>query len=123
MSGKLTTYIRPSVRTLIETAPDIDRLARLRQGLARVAAAGKMTAEKKTLDRWTLALWNRVGELLVAAPTPEQATYVANVVRRWPKAGAVERELEALLARHVAAMPSPAERWKAQGITIEGVQP
>lgn len=123
MSRRLTTYLRPSVRARLETAPDIERLAQLWAGINRAGRAGKLRAEKKTLDRWTVAVWNRVGALMGAAPTDGDLCFIYNVVLRWPKPAVVERELEALLKRRMAVLPNQAEREAAAGIELGGRTP
>lgn len=121
MSRILTTYKRPSITVLIDTAPTIDALAKLWHDIGRAGRAGKISAADKTLDRWIEACWVRVGHFIVNAQTPGEASYVFNVVRRWQKPPGIDKQLEALLARTVADMPDDVERLARAGIIIEGV--
>ena len=121
MSRKLTTYTQPSIAERLATAPTIEDLAVLWRELGRRVVMGKIDADGKTVQRWIAACWLRVEELIQAAPTPGEACYVFNVTRTWPKPPGVERALRDVLERTVRAMPSDAERLKAQGIVIVGI--
>lgn len=121
MSRILTTYKRPSIAVLIETAPTFDALAKLWHGIGRAGRAGKISAADKTINRWIEAGWVRVGHFIVNARTPGEAAYVLNSVRRWQKPPGVYEQLEALFARTVADLPDDVERFARAGIIIEGV--
>lgn len=121
MSRKLTTYTQPSIAERLATAPTIEDLSRLWGALGRRVAAGQIDADEKTMQRWVAACWLRVEELIANAQTPGEACYVFNVTLRWPKPAGVERRLRSDLERVVRALPSDAERLKAQGVVIQGV--
>lgn len=121
MSRKLTTYNRPSIATLLATAPTFEQLARYWHDLGRAGRAGNIDADDKTVNRWLEACWVRVGYFIVRAPTANAAAYVYNSVRRWKKPPGVEEQLRDLFERTVAAMPDEVEQLARRGITIEDV--
>jgi len=117
-----TEYTRPSIKDSILAAVSIDALADLRRNLViAIAAGGMRKADDKTRSAWEEALWQRVVALILGAETAEEASYIYNVILRWPKLPHVAFAIEAALEVVGKILPSPAERLAREGITIEGV--
>lgn len=121
MSRKLTTYKQASILEQIEQAPEISVLAGYRNQIGVARLSGQLQPSEKTMREWTAALWQRVVELMRAAQTPEQVTFIFNATLGWPKPHDFALALESICFRRCAELPSPAERLKAQGVVIAGI--
>ena len=114
----LTTYQRPSLTEVIAGAPSIQQLAAYRAEMAELFRAGRLSPSVKTRRAWLDALWVRVMELIAGAGTPEEAALIYNTVLLWPKPASACALIEAIFARRVAALPSPAERLALMGVEV-----
>jgi hypothetical protein len=104
MSRKITTYKRPSIGDLIRSAPTVDQLAQLRAGIWRRHQAGKMDASDRTLRDWAAAIWLRLLQLVAAAGTGAEATYIYNTAFRWYTDDEIRAALNTAVQRRVAAL-------------------
>ena len=116
-----TVYTRPAVVDLIRKCGSIQALGRLRGGLAFGAFKGTVKPSEKTEREWERAFWGRVIELMLASNGDPCPTFIYNHQLRWHKSPAIEAAVQAAMVAAMAALPSPAERLRAQGITIEGI--
>ena len=121
MARTLTTYRRPSIRDLFAQAESIDAVAKLRAQVQAVVAAGKMDADATTRVSWHIAQWQRVVELMQAAPTGEALCYISCVSMSWWCPPEARAAIDQVFAARAKELPSPAERMHREGIVIVGV--
>lgn len=112
MSRTLTTYKRPSILTLIETAGSIESLAAMRAEMRSAYTRGEIAPADKTLRAWSDAFWVRVLELM--ALQPRNAPYIFNESLRWEKPYGLHLALEAQMKLVTKALPSNAELQSIQ---------
>ncbi|WP_438482747.1 hypothetical protein [Oleiharenicola lentus] len=119
--GKTTTYSRPSIEKQLLAVRTIEGLANYREALQEMFADKRMDPEPKTVRKWNEALWAKVFELLLAARSASEATYIFNVQMRWEKSPVLEAAVDQHLAAVVERMPDDVERAAHNGVVIEGI--
>jgi hypothetical protein len=118
---KSEQHRQPPVRERIESAPNVEALDMFRVAITVGIHRGTLNPSRKVLDQWHDALWGRLCSLIVATKRPGEANAIYNHAFTWPKSPGIAEMLEAVLAKHVAGLPSDAEWLLSQGIEIEGV--
>lgn len=120
MSRFLTTYRRPSISDLIRTAPSVEALAQLRDSLGDAFARGQVAAQERTIRDWREAIYMRLTELMMAATTAEDLSYIFNASFKWYNDDQIRAALEAFVQHRAAALPNRTEVLRAAGIEIQG---
>lgn len=119
--SKLSTYLLPSIRERIKTAPDFRALYHLRGMIQGGLELKVIDAKDSTVESWADEIWCRVLDLIKQARTPSEVAFIRNSTLRWPRSDWVNTILESCFAARFAALPSDAERLLSYGIEIQGV--
>jgi len=113
-----TEYKRPPIAALIGACGSVQALGRMRGMLSKMAHEGRMTPSEKTEAEWERIFWKRV---LVIMLSTQEPCFVYNYILRWPKPPHFAAAIEAAFEAQCRSLPSPTDRLRAQGITIEGI--
>lgn len=113
-------YDKRSWRDVFKTAPSFSALLVVRRRLLVGLATGKLRPEAKTARKWIDAFESRVMELAANAQTAGELCFIVNTSRRLLLDDAIS-QLNKIAVARFAALPSPAQQLRANGIAIQGV--